>query len=61
MLGVKRIIALVLVGAFVIFIAYGMMSDKIVPEGFSTLVGTVIGYYFGRGALNAGESDQPKI
>jgi len=54
-IGIKRIIALTLVGAFVIFMGYGLLNDKTVPSEFTTMVGSVLGFYFGKGAVNKNE------
>ena len=48
-IGVKRLIALSLVAAYIIFIGYAMFTDKVVPEALLGLVSVVVGYYFGKG------------
>lgn len=50
-IGVKRIIALSLVAAYVIFVAYAMITNKVVPEAVLGLVSVVVGYYFGKGNI----------
>jgi hypothetical protein len=51
-IGVKRIIALALIAAYIMFVGYGMFVGKDVPEAFIGIVGAVIGYYFGKGSNN---------
>ena len=51
-IGVKRIIALTLIAAYVILTGYAMVVNKTVPDGFIGLVSAVIGYYFGKGSVS---------
>lgn len=44
----RRIIALGLAFAYIIFIGYGMYANISVPAGFEMMVASVIGYYFGK-------------
>ena len=55
-IAVKRIIALSLVLATIVFTAYAMYANLQVPEYFTALVSLVIGYYFGRGSTEGGET-----
>jgi len=49
-LGIKRIIALILVVGYVGFIGYGMISGRIVPDSYIGITSLVLGYYFGKGS-----------
>jgi len=50
-IGVKRIITLSLILSYIVFVAYGVITNTdIIPESYVGFVSMVIGYYFGNGA-----------
>ncbi len=44
----RKIIALAMSAAYILFTAYGLISGKSVPDTFIAIVGPIIGYYFGK-------------
>ena len=50
-LQVKKIIALSLVWALIIFVGYGMLVDKAVPAEYMAISTLVVGFYFGKGSF----------
>ena len=49
-IGVKRLIALAFVAAYIIFTGYEVLKTGNLSQVFENTVGMVIAYYFGRGA-----------
>lgn len=52
----RKTIALAMAGAYILFNAYCIVTGKVIPTEFVTVVGTIIGYYFGKSTA----LDQPK-
>jgi len=48
-LGIKRLIAIVLVLGYVGFVGYAMASGRTVPDSYITMTGMIISFYFGAG------------
>lgn len=55
-IGTRKTIALAMAGAYILFTAYGMVTGKAVPVEFVSIVGPIIGYYFGKSTA----LEQPK-
>lgn len=51
-LGIKRLIAILFVIGFIGFIGYGMVSGKVVPDSYITMVGMVVSFYFAKGSTD---------
>lgn len=44
----RKIMALGFSGAYVLFVGFGIFTNKAVPSEFVAIVSTVVGYYFGK-------------
>lgn len=44
----RKIIALSMAGAYILFTGFSMVAGKVVPIEFVATVGPIIGYYFGK-------------
>lgn len=44
----RKTIALVMSIAYILFTAYALITGKNVPDTFIAIVGSIIGYYFGK-------------
>ena len=53
----RKVIALSMAGAYILFTAYAMLTGKTVPAEFIGIVGPVIGYYFGKSTA----LEQPEV
>lgn len=58
-LHVKKIVTLSLTFAFVMFTAYSIYSKSPIPDAYTSMVGMVVSYYFGRGSVSNDKTNNP--